>query len=60
MTPSSVRENTASGQSTCMGSISAGFIPFSEEFSLTNLAVVDKNLVVVTPSKERRNLRQLT
>jgi hypothetical protein len=36
-----------------MGSISAGNIPFCEEFSLTNLAVVDKNLVVVTPSKRK-------
>ena len=53
MIPSSVREINDSGQS-----ISADFIPFSGKISLTNLAVVEKDSVVVTPSKERKNLRQ--
>ena len=53
MIPSSVREINDSGQS-----ISADFIPFPGKISLTNLAVVEMDSVVVTPSKERKNLRQ--
>ena len=53
MIPSSVREINDSGKS-----ISADFIPFPGKISLTYLSVVEMVSVVVTPIKERKNLRQ--
>ena len=51
--PNSVREINDSGKS-----ISADFIPFPGKISLTYLSVVEMVSVVVTPIKERKNLRQ--